>query len=376
MFFYVDESGNTGNNLFDANQPFLYYGFLGCQKNLDIVAEPTLKKLRSELGVNRLHANELGERRLIPVAEAFIKFQKRNDVRFNFYSVSKRDHAVISFFDQVFDSGINDAVSRNHYWTPMRYVLILKVAHLFDEGLCRGAWDARLMQSRERCAEALIEICQEVRKRVSVIPDRRSQEIIDGALLWATHNPESINYGISNRESGLQISPNLVGFQQVLQGIASRTSDMGRPARSIIVDQQNEFNTAQQFLSDIYRRLRVAEKIALPAGMHEFDWSQMPEIDLEFRAGDESAGLEMVDVYVWIMKRIEEGRELPNALLRLIHGQRHRGKRDEVSLAGIERRWAFLLDLPEPTPEAAEVAQRRINEAEKRRIEALTKLGV
>jgi len=28
MFFYVDESGHTGTNLFDPNQPVLYYGVL------------------------------------------------------------------------------------------------------------------------------------------------------------------------------------------------------------------------------------------------------------------------------------------------------------------------------------------------------------
>jgi hypothetical protein len=28
MFFYVDESGHTGSNLFDPAQPQLYYGVL------------------------------------------------------------------------------------------------------------------------------------------------------------------------------------------------------------------------------------------------------------------------------------------------------------------------------------------------------------
>lgn len=50
MYFYVDESGNSGSNQFDPNQPCLHYGVLGCAKNLDIIAEPMLARLRKELG--------------------------------------------------------------------------------------------------------------------------------------------------------------------------------------------------------------------------------------------------------------------------------------------------------------------------------------
>ena len=374
MYFYVDESGNTGNHLFDGNQPFLYYGLLCCRKNLDVVAEPMLRALRKELGVNRLHANQLGAGRLIEVAKAFTRFQKKNDVRFNFYKVTKQDHAVISFFDQVFDSGLNDAVTWHDYWTPMRYVLLLKVAHLFDEELRQEAWNARLLQSKVDCSNALMGLCNKLRERVTHLPDKRSQEIIDGALHWCIHNTDIIDYGASNQESALQISPNLVGFQQVLQGIAMRTSAASRPARSIVVDRQNEFNNAQQFLAEIYRRLRAADSVEMPAGMPQHDWSQMPEIDIEFRAGDESAGLEMVDIYLWIMKRIEEERDLPIELKLLLHGQRHRGIRDEVSLAGIDKRYRFLLDLPEPDPDKAEHGRAILKKAEDGRLKALEKL--
>lgn len=40
MFFYVDESGHTGANLFDEAQPTLFYGVLSSAVHLDYVAEP------------------------------------------------------------------------------------------------------------------------------------------------------------------------------------------------------------------------------------------------------------------------------------------------------------------------------------------------
>lgn len=374
MYFFVDESGNSGSNLFDPNQPCLHYGVLGSPKNLDIIAEPMLARLRKELGVKRLHAKDLRERRLIPVAEAFTAFQKRHDVRFQFYTVVKADHAITSFFDQVFDSGMNEAVPYHNYWTPLRYLLLIKVAHLFDDDLRRRAWAARLEQNPNRCAEQLVALCNDLRQRLHLLPDARSRELIDGALIWAAARPEVISYGASNRESALQISPNLIGFQQVLQGIALMSARTGHKVRSIVVDRQSEFNLAQEFLSDIYRRLR-GSKFQMPPGMPNFDWSNMPDQPPRFVAGDMSAGLEMVDAYVWIMKRIAEGRELPIELQLLIHGQRHRGRKDEVSLAGIDRRWAHLMALPDPSPEDAARAERMLEEAEAERLAALAQIA-
>lgn len=370
MHFYVDESGNTGQHLFDANQPSLYYGVLCCRKNLDVIAKPLLTRLRSELGVDRLHANQLGVARLQPVYELFSRFQKANDVRFNFYTVRKPDHAVISYFDQVFDSGTNEAVTWHHYWTPLRYILLLKVAHLFDEELAKSAWDARLTQSQDECFAKFIEVSKELRSRVELLPDLRSREIIYDAILWAENNFDSICYGASNSESALQISPNLVGFQQVLHGIGTRAHAAKRKVRSIIVDQQTEFNMAQKFINDTYKRMRKVE-MQMPPGMPDFDWSTLSDIDIDFKAGADSFGLEMVDVYLWTMKRIEEEKPMSDEGRKLIYGQRHRGMRDEVSLAGISNRWKFLLSIPEPDAEEMQLAKKRIKSAEQLRLKAI-----
>ena len=64
MHFYIDESGHTGPNLFDPAQPMLYYGVLSSKVNVDVLAEERLKRLRTQLGVARLHAAELGNGRL------------------------------------------------------------------------------------------------------------------------------------------------------------------------------------------------------------------------------------------------------------------------------------------------------------------------
>lgn len=65
MNFYVDETGHTGPNLFDRTQRVLSYGVLSSPDDLDKVAESELASLRKKLGVQRLHAAELGMYRLM-----------------------------------------------------------------------------------------------------------------------------------------------------------------------------------------------------------------------------------------------------------------------------------------------------------------------
>ncbi|WP_084506609.1 DUF3800 domain-containing protein [Geminicoccus roseus] len=348
MYYFVDESGNTGLELFDPHQPVLYYGVLGAQANLDIIAQPLLKELRRELGVERIHANELGVGRLNMVADRISRFSKKNDLRFSFAKVIKPDHAIICFFDQVFDSGMNKAVTWMDYFTPLRYVLLFKIAYLFDESLAKLAWQTRRERNSARCAQMLTALCTDLLARVEWLPDARSRDIASGALRWAAAHPHEISYGVGNHDTALQISPNLVGFQSVLQFIASQSGSRRKRVRSIVVDRQTEFNRSQDELAEWYRRMR-GHKLSLGPGMPAFDFSLIPAVPPVFVPGDASAGLELVDVTLWIAKRIVEEKLVSQELRALFWSQAKRGMADEVSLSGLERRWCHLAHLPELT---------------------------
>jgi len=173
MFFYVDESGNTGLNLFDESQPALYYGLVSSPWNLDEAAEPFLKRLRKHLGVERLHAVELGLAKLDTIAPALGRLIEMLAVKFDFYAVDKVDYAIVQFFDQVFDHGLNPAVGWFHYWTPLRYALLFKVASLFDEDLVKASWAARIERNDKKSDTTLVAVCQQLLIRTSRLPDQR-----------------------------------------------------------------------------------------------------------------------------------------------------------------------------------------------------------
>ena len=221
MHFYVDETGHTGPKLFDCTQPILSYGVLSSPADLDRVAEPELAVLRKKLGVQRLHAAELGMHRLSEVVDTLLVLQKKHRFRFDIWQVVKRDHAIISFFDQVFDQGMNPVVPWTTYWTPLRYPLLLNLANLFDDALAEKAWNARLEANNERSAAIFRDVCNALLQRVHIL-DARSVEIITDALDWAVANFDELGYNCKTKKDRLRVMPNMIGFQSVMHGICSR----------------------------------------------------------------------------------------------------------------------------------------------------------
>ena len=371
MHFYVDESGHTGPNLFDASQPMLYYGVLSSVVNVDVLAAERMRALRMRAGIERVHASELGNGGLVPLVDDLVALQKNMALRFDLYRVSKPDHAIICFFDQVFDQGNNPAMSWTGYWTPMRYVLLLKLASLFDVGLAKLAWEARLHLDDRRSNQMVSEVCHQLLERVDSLPDARSRQLMGDALRWAADHPEELYYNAKTKEDQLSVMPNIIGFQSVMTGIASRLKKLEKKASRIVVDQQSQFNKAQKTLHDYYI---AASKVTLEngPGLPQIDYKGVPNIPIEFKGGSESCGLELVDVYLWVFRRALEEKELAPELYRLVEPQLMRGKTDEISLGALEKRWTRWFDeLPEPTEEQIAKGKELMALGEARRLEGM-----
>lgn len=339
MYFYVDESGHSGSDLFDAQQPNLYYGVLSSPQNIDIVAEPELARLRKQVGYPRLHANELGVGRLIEIASQVQTLQESLDINFDVYRFVKEDHAIISFFDQVFDSGMNDAVPYEAYWTPLRYLVLLQVAMIFTPELIRQAWAARIEPNNQIAEKRLVEVCQALLKRIGEAPFPPVRTIIIRALSWAIHSPGSLSYNVSNKKDITTILPNAVAFQLVMQGIAKRLEEAATKATKIVVDRQSQFNQSQKWLAKFYGDAREIDIQTGSADMPQADWSHMPTIPIEISTDVPSAGLELVDLRLWVTRRMLE-KQVPEELLTKILGPHfHRSMTNDISLSSIADRW-------------------------------------
>ena len=170
----------------------------------------------------------------------------------------------------------------------------------------------------------------------------------------------------------LSIAPNIIGFQRVMHGIASRLGKFKQAAK-ITVDQQSQFNKAQKTLTDFYSSVKDVPFVTGP-GLPEMELKNMPTVPIIFESGTNSAGLELIDIYLWVFKRFFEKKSLAPELNSLISSQLHRGHTDEISISAIAARWEkWFKKLPDPTKEQEAKAKELLAIDEKRRLKAVKK---
>ncbi|SNY66619.1 hypothetical protein SAMN02744775_01568 [Enterobacter sp. CC120223-11] len=142
----------------------------------------------------------------------------------------------------------------------------------------------------------------------------------------------------------------------MLRDICSRLGAPNRKA-DIVVDQQSQFNTTQRGLWEFYCQIREMPWENGP-GLPVMDVSNMPAEPLVFESGTQSAGLELVDIYLWSFKRFMEEKELTRPLARLVYTNRNTGSTDSVAFQSVAKRSREFLDkLQEPTAEMIQKAR-------------------
>ncbi|MDD7426092.1 MAG: DUF3800 domain-containing protein [[Actinobacillus] rossii] len=366
MFFYIDESGNTGLNLTDESQPYLYYGVLSSSVDLDNNIPPEILEIKKILSVDRLHANELGVAKLSRIAHLLEDVIKKYELKFDLYKLVKKDYMIISFFDQIFDQGMNPVVPWHCYWTPLRFPLLFNVANLFDDELIQKSWQARIEHIQTKSEQLLIEVCNKLVQRIRSLPDERTREIIRNTLTWVIHNPSKIYYnGPNTKESRLQISPNLICFQNVLFGILYRSQIENLPIDKIIVDQQFQFNNAQKWIIELYQKTN--DILWIGPGLPKIDLRNMYQTPLSCTSSNNSIGLELVDIVQWLFKRFFENKSLSNELFHILNILADRGLTNEISLSALSECWSkWFNELPDLSEYSEEhlrkVRERRVNE--------------
>jgi len=106
MFFHIDESGNTGNNLFDSSQPQLNYGVLASLTNVDALGRTIHAAMLAKLGTPTLHASQLGVGRLDLIARPLSALHEKMNFEFGLYSIEKQTYALVQLFEAVFEGGV------------------------------------------------------------------------------------------------------------------------------------------------------------------------------------------------------------------------------------------------------------------------------
>lgn len=235
----------------------------------------------------------------------------------------------------------------------MRYLIIHKLAALFDEQLLRESWCLCTERKIQRYEGDIVQLLSEVKGRaITSGLDPRSVEVIVDALDYGIANPLELDFGYPDQK---MVSPNAVGFQFVVSCIARRVRSKNRKkASSILVDRQHQFNNAQ--IGTHYNLSRIAEGIKkspqkeknyylnhpLFATFEEADivHDGLPERELTIAKSSDSIGLQIVDVYLWVTNKMISGHDIPDELKYLWSLFARRSSIDGISLDGMGKRFS------------------------------------
>src|SRR5947208_16411000 len=81
MYAYVDETGNTGNRIFDCDQPLFITAAMMTRGNFDVIQKIGVAAIAKKAGAQALHANKLGVGKIEDIAPDLLKLMKPANAR-------------------------------------------------------------------------------------------------------------------------------------------------------------------------------------------------------------------------------------------------------------------------------------------------------
>ncbi|MCK1640179.1 DUF3800 domain-containing protein [Bradyrhizobium sp. 157] len=368
IYAYVDESGNTGKNIFDPSQPDYFAGALIAKGDFDIRYTDHIQKIAGKVGVTAIHANELGLGKLETIAADLYKLLSNANTQFFVSRVEKKYLLATKMFDVLFDSGENAAVAWHHYnFKPLRIILAFKLSHIIDDSIARDFWKALLMARENDARNALPPICEALKSRLETLPDQKSREVLGGGLDWIIKHPECVQFATEQQIAKKGHFPNLVAFSNLLQGLQHVSQLSKKKIACITHDEQSEFERIYESWHKVFSNAS-SEVIEWAGERYSLQWA--PGSRFVMKPDDSSVGIQMADVALWLYGQSLKGKNIPRNCAKLLALMLERGWRNDFSFVGVEshliENYGEILfgELP---PEKMDAAQKMLIMAEERR---------
>ncbi|MGL4286564.1 MAG: DUF3800 domain-containing protein [Phreatobacter sp.] len=337
LFAYVDETGNTGHNIFDEKQPDFFTAALITKGDFDLIYSESVLRLASRFNEEALHAKDLGFGRLEQIAPDLLRIVRGARASFFVSRVEKKYLLATKMFDSLFDSGENAAVGWHHYnFRALRLMLCMKLSALIDEDNARRFWDCILEKKEAVVTEKLIEVCRSLIGNIENVPDARSREILSSGLEWAIAHPEAIHIHTDRKIAKQGHFPNLVGFANLMDGLDKHSVRLKVPVEKIRHDQQSEFQ----------RTLKIWHEMFSTASPENLRWAgeyikfqKVAGSTFDVVEDSKSSGIQIADVVLWLYSQFRKEREIPEGCMSLLAYVFDNGWESDFSFAGVEREY-------------------------------------
>jgi hypothetical protein len=335
MYAYVDETGNTGNRIFDPDQPLFITAAMMTRGNFDVLQRTGVAGIAKEAGVQALHANELGIGKVEGIAPDLLKLVKAANARFFLSRLEKRYLAATKVMDTYFDCGENLAVPWQTYsLRRLRLLLTFKVArYVMSEDIAQTVWDCLTAKKEGTSIALFVEGARALLGNAHYLPDARSQQVVTEAMQWAIDNAENFSIHTKSKAFRYSHSPNFVAFTSLVRGIDEASKVWDSPVREIVHDRQKEMETTFRFYHEIM--VNASEDVLHWPGDAPLSMRLAPGSALRMATKQTSPGLQVIDVILWLLKRTLTGQDIGPEGARLLQRVFIRGRQSDLSFAGV-----------------------------------------
>ncbi len=344
---YVDETGNTGHNLFDESQPDFFTAALVTRGDFASYGA-RLAAIATKVGAAALHAKQLGFGRIETIAGDLQALLEAARARFFISRVEKRYLLITKIFDTIFDSGENAAVAWHHYnLRPTRMLLAFKLTAFLTDDAAKLFWRCILAPNEREARDKLRAVCDMLLEDLPRLPDARAREIFKEGLDWARMHSESIQIGQDRKVARQGHFPNMVAFANLLDGLETMSKSTGVPVARITHDEQSEFARTLKVWHDV---MSTAPPDEIRWAGETYSFQKVVGSQFAISADSSCAGVQVADVVLWLHLQRHKGRRLPDRCGRLMAHVYDHGWHHDFSLAGVDaemtRRFGAMLSKP------------------------------
>lgn len=333
MYAFVDETGNTGKNLFDEAQPDFFTGALVTKTNFDRLHDHTLREICRRNGFDSLHSSVLGFEPIERAAPEILSLLKKVGARFVISRVEKRYLLATKVFDTFFDSGENPAVSWHVYnFRFLRLMLCFKVSTLLTEEISREFWAMLMARTENDARRRIPAICDGILTRVPQLSDQRSRDLVTEALSWSRSHPEALDIFLNRRQAKNGHMPNMVAFANLLDGLEHVSKRWKRPLKLIVHDRQSQFESS---LTEWHRMFSTASDEPIRRPGETFVFQKVAGSTFEISASDNSPGIQMADLVLWLFRQFLSQKPIPGNILAILDYMFRKGIFNDFSFEGV-----------------------------------------
>jgi hypothetical protein len=310
---FIDDSGNTGLNIFDTQQPTYYSLGIITPKNFEMCDE--CASARKELKVAELHGNELGLLKINNIADHLIAAIKNHNLLFLCAEINKLYFGGMKFFDVIFDNGTNPGVGALHCWNkPLKYLLMISFIDLINEEELKCFWRAYEVND----ITAFMKLMREMRTRVADYKtDARTKTLINDAFQGAENTPKEV-LGCGRVKED---SPNVTGLGMFIHELHKILDGKRAIINEVIYDAQDEFGRSFKELYQILHQVKLIWTLT----DHDAKRTGVFSPHFSIRDSKSCDALQLTDVFLFIHKKSRNVRlhskvkNLHDAILERMH---------------------------------------------------------